>query len=520
MRAWILTFESKTTRKVGGLAEVPPELARGLNERGVEAVLVTPSHGLTPEGEVLLEYKVDGEVYKVFSSDIAGLRHYIVSGGLFNSSDVYGGDLYAKALVFTRVVKALYEKSLDEGAWPDVLHANDWHSGLSIVAVNSLSLEKGVKTRLVYHVHLLSRSRARLEDLESLASGKRVRGKHGVRDLRFYYEASQGFTDKLVPLVSDATVTVSDDYARTVEKWVGLNHGLRVLTVPNASSWTPEFVQKHVKELAGDRGVADRALARRAVFKELCSGSVSELSDEAYRTLKALGVEAASDTWHQCFEEDGNLVLATGRVSRQKGFDLLLNALEKVLVRNPSVRVLLMVIPVPGSESILEFMVRRLRLFDKNLKIVFGHVEKRVFVPAHYAASVFVAPSIYEPFGLVALEAMASGTPVLASDTGGFKTTVLDIRVHGVRGTGVLFENGSVEQLASYLADLTLFMAAGDSKAQPTRVSKKIVDPAIRRLLEEEPRAPSIIRRSCVHRSVDFSWARSVSRLLEVYGAV
>ncbi|MGC9121529.1 MAG: glycogen/starch synthase, partial [Thermogladius sp.] len=63
MRAWILTFESKTTRKVGGLAEVPPELARGLSERGVEAVLVTPSHGLTLEGDVVLEYRVEGEVY-------------------------------------------------------------------------------------------------------------------------------------------------------------------------------------------------------------------------------------------------------------------------------------------------------------------------------------------------------------------------------------------------------------------------------------------------------------------------
>jgi glycosyltransferase involved in cell wall biosynthesis len=43
----------------------------------------------------------------------------------------------------------------------------------------------------------------------------------------------------------------------------------------------------------------------------------------------------------------------------------------------------------------------------------------------HYAAAdVAVAPSIYEPFGLVAVEAMASGTPVVVSDTGGLREVV------------------------------------------------------------------------------------------------
>jgi starch synthase len=422
----MLTFESKTTRKVGGLAEVPPELARNLAGRSFETTLVTPSHGLRIEGGVVFEEEIGGFKYRVLATRVDGLDHYIVEGGLFESSDVYGGDLPSKALVFARVVKGLFEKSLKEGLAPDVVHAHDWHSGLSLVGLNSLIVKEGLKPRLVYHIHLLSKAWFKREDLEAILSGRLVKGVYGVRDFSEYYNFSQGFADKLIPLLADRTITVSVDYGKTVEKWVGLKHRVMVGVVPNGSSWNPGMVSEYVEKIAGARGVEDRALTRRVVLRELCSKNVAELGEEWYKTLRSLGVDAGSDTWHQCFEEDGDLVLSTGRISRQKGFEVLLKALEKTIVRNPRLRLLLMVIPVPGSESLIEKMVRYLRVYERNLKIVFGRVPKSLYVPAHHAARVYVAPSLYEPFGLVALEAMASGTPVLASDTGGFKTTVLD----------------------------------------------------------------------------------------------
>jgi len=516
----MLTFESKTTRKVGGLAEVPPELARNLTGRSFETTLVTPSHGLRIEGGVVLEEEIAGAKYRVLTARLDGLDHYIVEGGLFESGDVYGGDLPSKALVFARIVKGLFEKSLREGSSPDLVHAHDWHSGISLVGLNSLIVKEGLKPRLVYHIHLLSKAWFKREDLEGILSGRLVGGVYGVREFSEYYDLSQGFADKLIPLLADKTVTVSADYAKTVEKWVGLKHPLKVEAVPNGSPWSPGMVLEHVQKLAGAKGVEDRAVTRRAVLRELCSKNVAELSEEWYKTLKSLGVDPASDTWHQCFEEDGDLVLSTGRISRQKGFEVLLKALEKTIVRNPRLRLLLMVIPVPGSESLIEWMVRYLRVYERNLKIVFGRVPKSLYVPAHYATRVYVAPSLYEPFGLVALEAMASGTPVLASNTGGFKTTVLDLRVVGLKGTGILFETGSVEQLASYLSDLTLLMSVEEVESvEVGRVAERIADPRVRDLLNEHG-APFVIRRSCVDRSREFGWGMSVLKLVEVYTGI
>ncbi len=67
-------------------------------------------------------------------------------------------------------------------------------------------------------------------------------------------------------------------------------------------------------------------------------------------------------------------------------------------------------------------------------------------LPAYYAAAdVSVVPSYYEPFGLVAIEAMASGTSVIASDVGGLQYTVVSEQ------TGLLVPPRSWERLAAAL---------------------------------------------------------------------
>ena len=122
---------------------------------------------------------------------------------------------------------------------------------------------------------------------------------------------------------------------------------------------------------------------------------------------------------------DSKVVLYVGRVEPLKGIDILLRAVAQ-LGQSESVRTLII-----GGESEGDSEVERLKALAGELGIsslvsFVGRVEQRE-LPAYYsAADVCVVPSYYESFGLVALESMACGTPVVASRVGGLPTIVKD----------------------------------------------------------------------------------------------
>ena len=125
----------------------------------------------------------------------------------------------------------------------------------------------------------------------------------------------------------------------------------------------------------------------------------------------------------QKFGFDGQVVMAIGRLARNKGYDLLIRAFELVAERNPHVLLYLAV----GGERLNEAE----QVILAELKRLVGelHLGERVrfgkFIPdeelADYfrAADVFVLSSRYEPFGMTAIEAMACGTPTVVTVHGG-----------------------------------------------------------------------------------------------------
>jgi glycogen(starch) synthase len=120
---------------------------------------------------------------------------------------------------------------------------------------------------------------------------------------------------------------------------------------------------------------------------------------------------------------DEKLVLLVGRLVYEKGFQLALDALggrDGVIARVGRVRFL-----VAGSgthETELKAQARRLRLTRHGTFL--GWIGDDVLHSLYRIADLCVVPSIYEPFGLVALEAMASGCPCIVADTGGLREVV------------------------------------------------------------------------------------------------
>ena len=142
---------------------------------------------------------------------------------------------------------------------------------------------------------------------------------------------------------------------------------------------------------------------------------------------------------------DEKLVLLVGRLVYEKGFHLALDALPGLIRRVGRVRFL-----IAGSgvaEAELKAQASRLGLMEHGTFI--GWAGDDVLHSLYRIADLCLVPSIYEPFGLVALEAMASGCPCIVADTGGLREVVPRGRRVGLR-----FRASSVRSLERMAFDL------------------------------------------------------------------
>lgn len=131
-------------------------------------------------------------------------------------------------------------------------------------------------------------------------------------------------------------------------------------------------------------------------------------------------------------DPNNKLILFVGRVEPLKGLDTLIRAISWHRTFKPG-QVTLAVIggdPDASPQEMTEEMARIQKLCDElcmGRMVVFLGKRAQVTLPYYYsAADVLVMPSHYESFGMVALEAMACGTPVIASQVGGLAFLVQD----------------------------------------------------------------------------------------------
>ena len=120
---------------------------------------------------------------------------------------------------------------------------------------------------------------------------------------------------------------------------------------------------------------------------------------------------------------EGKVVLALGRLARNKGYDLLINAFSLLAKREPDAVLHLAVGGeqlTPRETAILDKLRARAAASPYAARIRFGGFVSESDLPDYYrAADLFVLCSRYEPFGMTAIEAMASGTPTVVTVHGG-----------------------------------------------------------------------------------------------------
>ncbi|MCJ7762761.1 glycosyltransferase family 4 protein [Candidatus Bathyarchaeota archaeon] len=126
------------------------------------------------------------------------------------------------------------------------------------------------------------------------------------------------------------------------------------------------------------------------------------------------------------------IVLYVGRLVYEKGIHVLINAVPKILSKVNAKFIIV------GSGYMKEQLLNIVRSMGLEHKVLFkGFLDKTTLLKLQKCADVSVVPSLFEPFGIVALEAMAAQSPVVASDTGGLS----EIIEHDVTGVKVYPNN-------------------------------------------------------------------------------
>lgn len=206
---------------------------------------------------------------------------------------------------------------------------------------------------------------------------------------------------------------------------------------------------------------------------------------------------AVFDRYH--IDRDKPTLLFVGRITRQKGLPYLLQALHFV---DPDIQVVLCAgapdTPEIGKE--VKEAVARLNEERGNIIWIEEMLPKHELNALEHGCDAFICPSIYEPLGIVNLEAMACGLPVVATATGGIPEVVVD----GVTG---------------YLVPIEQKHDGTGTPTNPERFVHDLAD-AINEMFADPQRAKDMGERGRERARDKFSWESIADQTVAVYRSV
>ncbi len=509
-RVWMLSYECAGLAQAGGLGEAVAGLARTLaRDSKIEVTVFLPSHGRQLDQDLRTAYSLKDQTTfiangyrtgtdRVHYHYLAGVErgyrdsvHYVLVKGLdgrtsrwLDDRTLYDRDvMFEKMSLFARTVKTYSDYLLATGSrsdLPDLIHAHDWHMIPAGVALKQSLEENRVTVPLVFTIHLLGRV--------SLPWHYGSDAWCGIQDLQ--HDARMGRKGVLTLGYRQ----VWEDYCHNSLERFGCYEANYVTSVIGLND-------QYLNRWDFRRHLLTQGLAQVRPIVEV-ENDLDTSQEQEYQSKQLI----------EPFEEDGPLVLMTGRLSPQKGVDILLDAVPRVLRALPGTKFLFFLLP-SNDRDYNKSTSMVAAGYPRNVRLIFGR-DRPVYLLSHVVADVYAMPSRVEPFGISALEAMITGNPVVGADVGGLRETVLDIQKYGDRGTGILIPAEDARSLSSALISMIITMKIDEStqrgEVDMNYSMEEIPTKHIREMVGKNPRFGSMIRKNGRSRVEEkFRWKKA-----------
>lgn len=461
--------------KTGGLGDVAGSLPAALVRAGAEVIVMVPKYAtIKDEYKAQMEHFSDFYVSLGWRNEYCGLEKLEHDGVtyMFIDNERYFARDYPYGFFDDGERFAFFSKAITEslqhlpaGFECDILHCNDWQTALAPVFLREfyqgLPLYDRVKT--VFSIHNVAFqgqfSDTVMEDILGVAHIPAAASQLRCDACSINYMLGALH-------YADAITTVSPTYAgeiQTPEFGEGLDGVLR------ERSYALQGILNGI-DVAGFDPASDKRIAANYTVEDRSGKAVCKA-----KLQKELGLEV---------RDDRPLMVMVTRLTRQKGMDLVMYALDRILAGGVQVAVL-----GTGDRDYED----GLRYFqDKYPGTMAARIE---FDPAlsqrmYAAADMFLMPSKFEPCGLSQIIAMRYGTLPIVRETGGLKDTVIPYNEFTGEGTGFSFSNFNGDEMGD-----AVFRAA--------------------RLFWDNRDAWNQLVTQAM--SQDFSWTRSADKYLDLY---
>lgn len=461
--------------KTGGLGDVAGSLPAALVRAGAEVIVMVPKYAtIKDEYKAQMEHFADFYVSLGWRNEYCGLEKLEHDGVtyMFIDNERYFARDYPYGFFDDGERFAFFSKAITEslqhlpaGFECDILHCNDWQTALAPVFLREfyqgLPLYDRVKT--VFSIHNVAFqgqfSDTVMEDILGVAHIPAAASQLRCDACSINYMLG-------ALRYADAITTVSPTYAseiQTPEFGEGLDGVLR------ERSYALQGILNGI-DVAGFDPATDKRIAANYTVEDRSGKAVCKA-----KLQEELGLEV---------RDDRPLMVMVTRLTRQKGMDLVMYALDRILAGGVQVAVL-----GTGDRDYED----GLRYFqDKYPGTMAARIE---FDPAlsqrmYAAADMFLMPSKFEPCGLSQIIAMRYGTLPIVRETGGLKDTVIPYNEFTGEGTGFSFSNFNGDEMGD-----AVFRAA--------------------RLFWDNRDAWNQLVTQAM--SQDFSWTRSADKYLDLY---